>query len=66
MTKTEVCVPEGEWLTMAEGAAYARMSYPNFTAAVKRGELPSYVPPGYTRTKRLKKKDIDAWMQSGG
>lgn len=64
MKTAEVRIPEGDWLTLREGAAYARMSYQNFTQAVRRGEIPSYVPPGYTRTKRVSKKDIDDWIRS--
>lgn len=64
MKTSEVRIPEGEWLTLKEGAAYARMSYQNFTQAVKRGEIPSFIPPGYTRTKRVRKTDIDVWMSS--
>ncbi|CAN5868102.1 hypothetical protein BH18ACT11_BH18ACT11_25050 [soil metagenome] len=64
MKTSEVRIPEGEWLTLREGAAYARMSYQNFTQAVKKGEIPGYVPPGYTRTKRVKKADVDTWIES--
>ncbi len=64
MKTSEIRIPEGEWLTLKEGAAYARMSYPNFTQAVKRGELPAYLLPGHTRTKRVKKSDLDSWLGS--
>jgi hypothetical protein len=55
-----VKIPEGEWLTLLEGAAYARINYARFTVLVGSGEIPSYVEPGKTR-KRVRKSDIDTW-----
>lgn len=65
MKTAEIQIPNGEWLTLREASTYARMSYANFTQAVRRGEIPSFVPPGYTRTKRVRKRDVDTWMESG-
>lgn len=62
----EVRIPDGPWLTLREGAAYARMSYPNFTQAVKHGDIRSFSVPGYSRTRRVRKEDIDAWLRSVG
>lgn len=63
----DVRIPENtEWLTLKQGAAYAQVSYPRFTAAVKEGELPcGKVPYSTRRGARVKKRHIDEWLERG-
>lgn len=60
----DVRIPDGPWLNLIEGAAWARMSYSRFVAAGNRAEFPVYLIPGSKRDKRVKKTDIDAWLGS--
>ncbi len=62
---SDVKIPENtEWLTLKQGAAYAQVSYPRFTEAVKFGELPASRVPGYTnRGARVRRRDIDTWLE---
>lgn len=53
------------WLTLKEGAAYARKNYKEFTAIVRAREIPAYQVSGEAmRGARVKKKDIDEWLES--
>ena len=61
-----VHVPDGEWLTLLEGAAYARVAYAPFTKSAKAGELPTYHVPGSKNSKRVRKSDIDKWLMGVG
>lgn len=56
-------IPEGEWLTLLEGAAYARINYATFTHLVKEGGMPSYKEPGKHRRK-VRKTDIDTYLMA--
>lgn len=58
-----VRIPEGEWLTMLQAAAYVGMSYARFVTKANRGEIPSYRVPGQKR-RRFRKKDLNDWMGS--
>lgn len=58
-------VPDAEYLTLKEGAAMARMSYQNFSQAVRpKGDIPFIKVPGYSRKKLVRKSDVRAWMHS--
>jgi excisionase family DNA binding protein len=51
------------WLTVAEGAKYARVSTWTIREAVRTGDLKAYaVRTG--RTYRLKAADVDEWLES--
>lgn len=57
-----VPIPEGEWLTLLEAAAYARVSYVRMTKAAKNRELPVYGVPEARNSRRLRKSDVDRWL----
>lgn len=61
-------VPESEWLTLIEGAAYTRTGYSRFVQAANRSEFPTYVKPGGSKKKGrlVRKRDLDVWVMSGG
>lgn len=57
--------PAPEWFTLTEGAEYAKRSYSIFTTAVRNRELPAYQASGRTmRGARVKRRDIDEWLES--
>lgn len=66
----DVPIPNSDWLTVREGAAYVRMGYARFNEAVKSEEIPIYFVPasdsstGNSRSKRRRvhKHDLDDWM----
>lgn len=62
----DVAIPANTpWLTLKQAAAYAQTSYPRLTEAVKKGEIPASRVPGSTlRGARVKKPDLDEWIES--
>jgi excisionase family DNA binding protein len=61
----DVPIPNSDWLTIREGAAYVRMGYARFNEEVNRGGLPLYYAPGSKR-RRVRKQDLDKWIESNG
>lgn len=64
----DVKIPDGEWLTMIEGAAYTRTGYARFVEACNRNEFPNYNKPGEGKKLRrlVRKADLDAWVFAYG
>ena len=57
-------IPDTEWLTLLQGAAYANMSYHRFTAMVKTGAMRSYEKQPGSKRRVVSKTDIDHYRRS--
>lgn len=52
----------GEWMSVTEAAKYVGCSRATIEKAVAAGSLPSVMPPGLTRGRKVRAEDLDAWL----
>jgi len=57
-----VVMADNEWMTIAEAAKYLKLSVPGIRKYIKLGKLTSY---HQGRIVRLKKSELDSFMESG-
>ena len=55
--------PEKLTVSIAEASTISGFSRAVIQTAIKRGELPSLMPHGYVRGRRIKKTELLKWMK---
>lgn len=55
--------PEKLTVSIAEASVISGFSRAVIQTAIKRGELPSLMPHGYVRGRRIKKTELFKWMK---
>ena len=55
--------PEKLTVSVAEASVISGFSRAVIQTAIKRGELPSLMPHGYVRGRRIKKTELLKWMK---
>lgn len=55
--------PEKLTVSIAEASTISGFSRAVIQTAIKRGELPSLMPHGYIRGRRIKKTELFKWMK---
>lgn len=55
--------PEKLTVSVAEASVISGFSRAVIQTAIKRGELPSLMPHGYVRGRRIKKTELFKWMK---
>lgn len=55
--------PEKLTVSVAEASIISGFSRAVIQTAIKRGELPSLMPHGYVRGRRIKKTELFKWMK---
>lgn len=55
--------PEKLTVSIAEASTISGFSRVVIRTAIKRGELPSLMPHGYVRGRRIKKTELFKWMK---
>ncbi len=55
--------PEKLTVSIAEASTISGFSRAVIQTAIKRGELPSLMPHGYVRGRRIKKTELFKWMK---
>lgn len=55
--------PEKLTVSVAEASIISGFSRAVIQTAIKRGELPSLMPHGYVRGRRIKKAELLKWMK---
>lgn len=55
--------PEKLTVSVAEASTISGFSRAVIQTAIKRGELPSLMPHGYVRGRRIKKTELFKWMK---
>lgn len=59
-----IAPPEGSvTLSVAEAAALTGFSERVIRTSIRRGELPSLMPHGALRGRRVRRRDLDRWMR---
>lgn len=53
------------WLTRAEACIVANVGKETLKSAIYAGALPEYELAGGDRCRRIKRADLDAWIESG-
>lgn len=56
-------MPEKLTVSIAEASTISGFSRAVIQTAIKRGELPSLMPHGYVRGRRIKKVELLKWMR---
>ena len=64
MQRSNFAAPDGPLtLSIPEASAISGFSQKVIRTAIRRGELPSLMPHGYVRGRRVRRTDLFKWMK---